>query len=211
MRNYNFKSDFSFLKKKWSYAILVSNSHGCYTESPSHVFQSSGLLGRTGAVSCCAVLWDGLNLPVFSAELWRPQAEHVLKTWLSFVGRALGTSSGKYFISQLAAEDYWMYEREVLSLGNIWGCFLTQQLGVCMPLDDSTKFCLLFFSFTCSSLPSYHSVSIWEAVSLISSGFLICDWLWTWKYQFKPFPFWDPYIPWMSAVRAVLILNGCFL
>lgn len=69
MRNYNFKSDFSFLKKKWSYAVLVSNSHGCYTESPSHVLHSSGPLGRAGAVSCCAALWDGLNPPVFSADL----------------------------------------------------------------------------------------------------------------------------------------------
>lgn len=77
---------------------------------------------------CSTVPFFGmlLNLPVFSAELGRQQAEHVLKTWLSFVEHALGMSSGKDFICQLAVQDYWVYKREMSSLRNIWACFLTQ-------------------------------------------------------------------------------------
>lgn len=60
-----------------------------------------------------------LNLPVFLAELCRQQAEHILKTWLSCVECALGMSSGKDFICQLAVRDSWVSKKEMLSLRNI--------------------------------------------------------------------------------------------
>lgn len=85
----------------------------------SPLLQNSSVLWRIDAVQYCAILRDVAEPPVFLAELCRQQAEHVLKTWLSFVECALGMSSGKDFICQLAVQGYWVSKKEMLSLRNI--------------------------------------------------------------------------------------------